>query len=940
MQQNTNDERHPLTNHAVLKAETPSEISMALHNWYYTFDNLDAPMEDISVTNADKPISKCSKSLSDDNARIPTLPQALINRILKIEGENDSRRGMLAWHSTGSGKTTCASGVMDAFWESDRQIVYASSIGALASNPPGAFKKAMKVFPSSSKRDFEDRGIVFISFARLANRILKAEKLKKLLPIPAGQKMASKPARNQDLANLTKPQPTGEEGVKGGWWKKYGGGFLNNVVAALSPSTNPDPAALPPINEDTLPPAPNNTPVNPNTPADVKDVNGTPANSPDSSFESAKSSPHLNDESPKPSPDDFFLPLPPQEKDKVKPLINFDDMFSPKVNDDKDAVESDDIDLLEFEPSPKPKSPKKRSSPSPIKLATPKKSPSPLIKSAVRSPSPIPKPSVSPERPPKIPAPPPKQPFHSKIATKYNIFPSAINISKIVSACKTCKIKSFADFVDLDKCVLIIDEVHNLFRPLPNQKAKHQYVQKQLIDPKIHPGLKLVILTATPGSSVKDVLVLLNMVRPSGDMIKAPLPDDAESVSIFKNRIRGLVSYYDMSDDQGYFPRVNDPGPIKYPMSMIQFEKYKEAYKNVKKDFRDYDKLVAKGNVGKFWSGARKYSNMMYKFDKDVQLDEFGIKIPALLDTIEKYPNQKHYVYSAFHDKRGSGQGILEIARQLEKRGYKRFGGKALYVGKALKKVGGVVKGKEVVKGKKVKEVVKGKKVKEVKEVVKGKKVKEVKEVKGKTKKQVKFASSLPTRYYVLALEGEKVDTLVKAFNDSENAEGKQIHVFLASQNFNEGLDLKAVRHVHVFEPLVTMASDTQTIGRARRFCSHSDLDHDQWIVQVHRYFTDLPIEFLAEGGIRARLEHLQSLITDEMTKTQIAAHKREIKKSEKLLSTEVKAIDQFIWEQSKNKMRDLFTIYRSMQEAAVDCSSLIKFHKFKATDKNFSCST
>ena len=63
---------------------------------------------------------------------------------------------------------------------------------------------------------------------------------------------------------------------------------------------------------------------------------------------------------------------------------------------------------------------------------------------------------------------------------------------------------------------------------------------------------------------------------------------------------------------------------------------------------------------------------------------------------------------------------------------------------------------------------------------------------------------------------------MLKIYNSEANKNGEIVHMLLASQGFNEGLDLKDVRHIHIFEPLVTMASDLQTIGRARRFCSHA----------------------------------------------------------------------------------------------------------------------
>lgn len=69
----------------------------------------------------------------------PSIPQSVINMVLKNiarKGAQDGgERGLMAWHSTGSGKTCTATGVMDSFWDTDRLIVFASSIDAIASNP-------------------------------------------------------------------------------------------------------------------------------------------------------------------------------------------------------------------------------------------------------------------------------------------------------------------------------------------------------------------------------------------------------------------------------------------------------------------------------------------------------------------------------------------------------------------------------------------------------------------------------------------------------------------------------------------------------------------------------------------------------------------------------------------------------------------------------------
>ena len=458
----------------------------------------------------------------------------------------------------------------------------------------------------------------------------------------------------------------------------------------------------------------------------------------------------------------------------------------------------------------------------------------------------------------------------------------------------------WSNFFDIDNAMIIIDEVHNLFRPLANQKGAHAYVEKHLYS---HPNSKIVILTATPGDNVGDVLKLLNIVRsPGTPEIKAPKADEIHK---FKASIAGLVSYFDMSSDEGKFPKLRDPGPTKYPMSHKQFVKYVEAFKEAKdkKTVTDYDSLAKSNRLAKWWASARKYSNMLYNFEDNLALSELSSKLPPLLEKVQSKPDEKHYIYSAFYENRGTSQGVLEIARQLEANGYKNF---------------------------------------------------TLAEAKRSDPKKMS-----PEKRYVLITqkelgEGPKQSknllAFLKIYNAPENKDGQLIHVMIASQGFNEGLDLKAVRHIHIFEPLVTMASDKQTIGRARRYCSHADLDDDKWDVTIHRYMSDLPIEVddvqyskisMQVAGLEAKVAELSELAkatkgkeAKEAINSDIKNYKAElkelnkvIKEKSKLQDAEIANIDEFVYKESKARFNELRMIYHSMKEAAIDCKILSKFH-------------
>ena len=692
---------------------------------------------------------------------LPSVSQSVINMIMKniaMHAES-TNKGMMAWHSTGSGKTCTAAGVMDAFWDSDKQIVFASSIDAIASNPDYKFHEcAVRLFPrfleapfdgdmATVGAAFEERGIIFVSFAKLANRIQKTEEFKRALGLGSGKGKAKGKGRKkvQEEDREEEEEEEEKEDEEDDGKKKKGRGRGRG-----------------------------------------------------------------------------------QKKSKAK-------RGGGSGNGN---------------------------------------------------------------------------PFLNRIARWYGL---EDDLERVKNALRQANIAGVQDFVDLDHAVLIIDEVHNLFRPLAAQKEKHAFVEKHIVDATRHPDLKVVILTATPGDNVRDVIKLMNIVRdPTKPAFVAPDPDSPQDIQRFKESVRGIVSYFEMSGDRTKFPVVRDHGPVKYPMSATQFARYMDAYKETKDAAKNYDKLAAGNELHKFWASARKYSNMLYNLEKGMALTEFSSKLPPLLDKIREYPADKHYVYSAFYERRGSSQGILAIAAELEKMGYEKLTVAAAKAANRAEAGGGM--------------------------------------------------GLKPRKRYMLAIQseigeegstsaGRALGEMINIYNSAANKSGDLVHVFLASQKYNEGLDLKAVKHIHIFEPLVTMASDIQTIGRARRNCSHADLEMDEWTVDIHRYLTDLPIDVRMTPGqgktqerlakIKAEVVVLEERIkeTDEKTakkilKETVAQYKKEIKgieadakKLAKADTSKINSIDMAVYTEAQNRMRELFVIYHCLKEAAIDCQLLHAFH-------------
>ena len=541
-----------------------------------------------------------------------------------------------------------------------------------------------------------------------------------------------------------------------------------------------------------------------------------------------------------------------------------------------------------------------------------------------------------------------------------NLFPrfAGKSIKEMEKEFKNIRFLSFAKLanrienktINLNNCILIIDEVHNLFRPLPNQKKQHEYLQKLLLDEKKFPKLKVFILTATLGDNPNEIIKLLNIVKNKD--IKKIEYDDISNIDVFKEKIRGLISYFDMSNDRSKFPLVIDNEPKYINMSKKQFEIYIQKYNEVKKEHKDYDKLAASNSLNKYWMAARKYSNMLYKFEKGISsLRDFSPKLEELIANILKYPDEKQYAYSAFYENKGyGGQGILAVGLELKKKGYEQL-----------------------------------------------------------TPSEAKRIFNNPTESdkkprYILAIttqlgldKGKELNEMTTLYNAPFNSNGEYVKIILASQSFNEGLDLKGVRHIHIFEPLITWASDRQTIGRAARNCSHSDLRLKDWTVNIHRYISDFPIDIKKDEG---KIQELKDLIKEKETllnesevnlkeeqtklknakaklakgkkqkidiqdldteistfaanveyikneikdiKNEIKDIKKELKKNDdgdddgnkkgkkkgiKLDAKGIENIDRFIYKQAIDKMKEILTLYQVMQESAIDCLVLQKFHK------------
>jgi len=351
----------------------------------------------------------------------------------------------------------------------------------------------------------------------------------------------------------------------------------------------------------------------------------------------------------------------------------------------------------------------------------------------------------------------------------------------------------------IKNAVFIMDEIQGIFDPLPQYRAAVSALRTALQDAE---DTTIIMLTATPGKDVHELLTLVNILRrPSeGAFETSALP----SIDDFKAKLRGMVSYYDASTHPSFFPAV-EHRVVSAPMSETQFSKWHEQLRKTNFSRAALEDHLARGDAPqKYASRARKYSNMMYPYrGKDRgsftrllqqhgahtldKLSRYSSKLTALVHAVLDHPNEKHYVYTAF-----GAHGIRQIAAALKVQDWTDV---TRYVS---------------------------------------------------TTRRATLPGTDGKRFISTGSWNEDVRPAVKAaalaeFNARDNVDGKKIAVFLAHRRFNEGLDFKELRHVHLFEPQISVQAEQQAIGRSTRYCSHATLPPPQRTVTVHHYFSTAP---------------------------------------------------------------------------------------------------
>jgi hypothetical protein len=439
--------------------------------------------------------------------------------------------------------------------------------------------------------------------------------------------------------------------------------------------------------------------------------------------------------------------------------------------------------------------------------------------------------------------------------------------------------------------VVIVDEAHVLVRPLQTQKQEAQALTAHL---RHDSQCKLFLLTATPGENVDELIRMLNMTLPAHtpDLI---LPDNEESALNFMRRIMYSVSYYDPRNDMNIYPSVTHRN-VMVPISLVQFSRYREAVNTTQSASKDYAALSDQHRLNVYYSSARRFANALFKMKDGMSWSDFSSKVMALIGRITQHGNQKHLVYSAFHENRGiNSQGLFLVAQLLELLGFERVDVESM--SKLDRSI-----------------------------------------------LQHPHSFLLKKKRYIVITTGtlgknparrpDRLTGLLELFNSFENRHGAYVQALLVSQNYYESLDLKSVRHVHIFDPLLTAYAFNQLVGRAARRCSHSQLSRkdNEWNVTVHRYSIAPPLL----NTLKERMNELQTEINelhdarDDTVMSHLQTLRQQLKKIAEAVSehdAEVLLIEEFIQAVVNSSNLELQAVTKLVMMAALDCSAFRELH-------------
>lgn len=471
--------------------------------------------------------------------------------------------------------------------------------------------------------------------------------------------------------------------------------------------------------------------------------------------------------------------------------------------------------------------------------------------------------------------------------------------------------------------LIIIDEVHNMRESTNEDEKISSYILELIL--KNCSRIKLLLLTATPiYNQPSEIFYILNLLRINEKLspVTGNMSDFFDRTDFrsgkkdeFKKFWRGRISYV-----RGENP-VNFPEKVYPEMKLIYTPKWDFSYtkkKNVPNVFNKYypiplvfarmsnyqeriymgeielsnldaeTKAQPEINMESFHFKKKQISNIVYptshpseipkmhgtrgfqncfvsetkkggvykgpyKPSRDAMIDgtffmdesiivNYSPKMSIIFEQIKNNPDKLIFVYSEYLE-----GAVIPFCLMLEYHGFTRYGDNSLFAGNK------------------------------------------------------KRPSSIKDKKYVLldgSIPSQKRSMWVSKFNEPENKNGKNIQVIIGTKVMGEGIDLKNIRQIHIFNPWFNMSRIDQIIGRGVRHCSHLD--------------------FADESDRNVMIFIYSATLFDRVSN-----------------SSKIESTDEYIYRMAISKDVLFQRIFKSLREVAFDCNLNHLINYFPQYDKD-----
>ena len=422
--------------------------------------------------------------------------------------------------------------------------------------------------------------------------------------------------------------------------------------------------------------------------------------------------------------------------------------------------------------------------------------------------------------------------------------------------------------------VIVIDEAQSIFAPDAQFAVQAAELRKWLLNPESD-GATIVIMTATPGSTVSELFELLNCMRRSseGQLHESDFVDShsvlrPSSAAAFRHEVAGRVSFVDYRNNTNDYPAMRT-SVESVEMSDEQRESWikkvkmsKGAVLETSSDWTHTTegvRLRRESNMANSWHASNAFGShtvkarAVYASGDLRELHKYSAKLVRAIENIESPANagKKQYLYSAFKD-----GGISQITSALQGRGWTNM---YASMGKLSAAMAAVKESSSKAAADALERIltslpgVAGKRFLSTADWGSTPPKSPLKASHSPKRITGGAAQKSPKRKQSVTLfeeeDAEPVNAKAEAqaqalatevYNSPENLRGRIVNLLLATGKYNEGLDLKAVRMMHMFEPQTSMAAERQMEGRGRRYCSHTDLPSSERDVEVVHYFAEV----------------------------------------------------------------------------------------------------